>query len=71
MELQISIELDGKEVPVGTIVGKDASDTQFSYLETYTTNSGSIPVSYSRPFQMEAFSPERTRNYFEGLLPEG
>lgn len=29
MELQISIELDGKEVPVGTIVGKDASDAQF------------------------------------------
>ncbi len=71
MELQISIEINGKEVPVGAIVGNSVADAQFGYRRDYISNSENIPVSASLPFQEELFTAERTRNYFEGLLPEG
>lgn len=71
MELKISIEIGGKEVAVGSIVGNDVSNARFCYSESYISNPDNIPVSHSLQFQTLPFTPEQTRNYFEGLLPEG
>lgn len=71
MELNISIELHGQELAVGTIVGSSVSDARFTYLDSYMGASTAIPVSVSLPFRAEPFSPQRTRDFFEGLLPEG
>ncbi len=48
-----------------------AEDTCFIYDNMYLRNANAKPISLSLPLQKEAFSCERTRNFFEGLLPEG
>ena len=37
----------------------------------YMEKPGAVPISLSLPFSDSAFSPVRTKNFFEGLLPEG
>ena len=69
--LQVSIERSKEQVNVGIIRGNNGSDASFSYSEDYLADPLAVPVSLSLPLQEEAFSPERTRNYFDGLLPEG
>ena len=71
MELNISIELGGAEYPVGVISGEGVADARFTYDKDYISQPDSIPVSASLPFQDAPFTPEQTRCYFEGLLPEG
>lgn len=71
MKLNISIELNGSERHVGSITGTADSDARFCYCGDYIRDSGSIPVSASLPLQAEPFSAEQTRNFFDGLLPEG
>ena len=71
MVLNISIELGGVEYPVGVISGEGVEDARFAYCKEYLSRSESIPVSASMPPQEEPFTPEKTRCYFEGLLPEG
>ena len=68
--LRISIEINGKQVPVGELVGNGPQDAVFKYGSSYI-EAGLRPVSISLPLQDEAFSIEKTRNFFEGLLPEG
>jgi len=70
-ELSISIEKNGKQAAVGTIRGNTPEDAVFQYAASWLDADGSLPVSLSLPLQEAAFPPERTRNYFEGLLPEG
>lgn len=68
--LFVSIEINGEFVHVGTIKGKSSDDYSFQYDSTYIE--GEYPaISISLPINYEPFSPEKTRNYFEGLLPEG
>ena len=69
--LYVNIEICGKPVFAGTISGNDSSDAQFSYAPSYLESEDARPISISLPLQSEAFSPISTRNYFEGLLPEG
>lgn len=69
-EYQVSIEIDGVQVPAGIISGSGSEDARFRYLPMYI-NSGNRPLSISLPFQKETFSAMQTRKYFEGLLPEG
>lgn len=71
MELNISIELGGAEYSVGIISGEGVADARFTYDKDYISQPDSIPVSVSLPFQDASFTPEQTRCYFEGLLPEG
>ena len=71
MELNISIELGGVEYPVGVISGEGVADASFAYCKDYISRPDSIPVSASLPFQEAPFTPEETRCYFDGLLPEG
>ena len=71
MKLNISIELNGSERHVGSIIGTGAYDARFCYSTDYIHDSDSIPVSVCLPLQAEPFSAEQTRNFFDELLPEG
>ncbi|MBP5254162.1 MAG: HipA domain-containing protein [Lachnospiraceae bacterium] len=68
--LIVSIERDGKQVRVGTIEGKEDYGG-FVYDEAYLASRDAAPISISLPLQEERFSGQRTRTFFEGLLPEG
>ena len=70
-ELIINIEINGKKVRVGSIIGDRPEEAFFLYDSKYVHMEDAQPVSISLPLQDEPFSPERTKNYFEGLLPEG
>ena len=67
----VGLERNGEMVPVGEISGTDYHSAVFSYLESYLSEADSVPISISLPLQREPFSPAQTRNFFEGLLPEG
>lgn len=68
--LVISIEIKGVEHKVGNITGNSSEDAFFCYSQEYIESVGR-PISISLPIQQEAFSAIQTKNYFEGLLPEG
>lgn len=67
---EVYIEINGAQTKVGTIEGNNYSDACFSYSESYM-KSEVYPISISLPFQSEPFTADETRNFFEGLLPEG
>lgn len=66
MTYTVMIELAGESVKVGQI-----SETGFAYDPTYLSRSNVKPISVSLPLQEVTFSPQRTKNFFDGLLPEG
>ena len=70
-DLIISLEREGVLHPVGRIVGNNSSDSCFAYSDNYLKSEDAAPISLSLPLQTEPFSPAQTRNFFEGLLPEG
>ncbi len=69
-KLLVSIEIDGKEHVVGRIEGSNPDDACFQYDLEYLNSVGK-PISIALPIQEEYFSAEKTRSYFEGLMPEG
>lgn len=69
--LDIQIEVNGSFVRAGKLCGTSYIDAVFQYDKNYIIDSAYRPISISLPFQEECFSREVTRNYFEGLLPEG
>lgn len=71
VDLIVEIEISGLNCVVGKIIGNDYNDARFSYTVDYLQMEGSRPISLSLPLQTEAFSVHATRNFFEGLLPEG
>ena len=70
-KLNVFLEIEGEQVLVGRIEGEGVSDARFSYDREYLTSAGAAAVSVSLPLRDEAFSALQTRNFFEGLLPEG
>ncbi|MBQ7502884.1 HipA domain-containing protein [bacterium] len=68
---QVSIERNGVQIPVGAIVGESHKDARFAYDLSYLSEADAVPVSISLPLQSEPFSAERTKAFFDGLLPEG
>ena len=66
MTYTVMIELAGESVKVGQI-----SEAGFAYDPTYFSRSNVKPISVSLPLQEVPFSPQRTKNFFDGLLPEG
>ena len=70
-DLTVRIEISGEPVTVGNIHGENPDDACFSYAPDYLRRPNAAPISLSLPLSDEAFSPERTRTFFEGLLPEG
>lgn len=70
-ELSVYIELNGIQTLVGKIAGESYLDARFSYEGEYLDNKDAAAISISLPLQQEAFSPAKTKNFFESLLPEG
>ena len=75
-DLDIYIEIQGEQVKVGEIRAAGADDCVFRYSDEYMHGRSDggrrgRPISISLPFQDEPFTPEQTRNFFSGLLPEG
>ena len=68
-ELPVYIEICGNKKYAGSIWGDNAHDARFSYDEAYANEYPAISVSL--PVSKRTFDPDRTRSYFEGLLPEG
>ena len=69
--LTVLIEINGVMTKVGSITGTDYKDAVFVYDESYIANKTHRPISISLPVSDKPFSAKSTRNYFEGLLPEG
>ncbi len=69
--LKIYIEIKGKSVYVGNIAGNGVNDACFTYANEYFENERSKAISISLPLNKKTFSPEETKSFFEGLLPEG
>ena len=67
----VNIERNGKMTPIGYIAGESYKTARFAYFEHYLQDRNAVPVSISLPLQQESFSAERTKLFFEGLLPEG
>ena len=70
-KLYVSIEINGEQVPVGLITGNSGYSAVFQYAPDYLAFPDAQPISISMPLQTEPFSSEKTRIFFEGLLPEG
>lgn len=69
--LSIQIELNGDNVYVGNIVGNNSDDACFTYAASYVKHPAHRPISISLPLEKRTFDARTTRNFFEGLLPEG
>ena len=68
-QLDVYIEISGQEYLAGSIRGDGPSDAVFSYDFAFSDQGKAISVHL--PLRKEAFSPDETRCFFEGLLPEG
>ncbi len=71
IDLKVLIEINGLNVQVGNIYGKTTKDARFRYADDYLCNKENKAISLSLPLNEVEFDPMRTKNYFEGLLPEG
>ena len=69
--IEVSIEISGRQVYIGDITGNSSNDGVFTYSSEYLKSPSAQPISLSLPLQKESFSEMRTRNFFDGLLPEG
>ena len=69
--LGVWIEIGGLQTYVGRIIGENEEDARFSYAEEYLSGNMARPISIHLPLSENAFSVDDTRNFFEGLLPEG
>lgn len=69
--LGVWIEIGGLQTYVGRIIGEKEEDARFSYAEEYISGNIARPISIHLPLSENAFSVDDTRNFFEGLLPEG
>lgn len=67
----VYLEIDGNQKKVGEIEGNSSENAHFIYSKEYIYENDSRAVSISLPIQDEPFSPERTKVFFDGLLPEG
>ena len=70
-KLQVYVELSGKQVHVGNIHGNGPDDACFEYDKKYIETQGAMPISLSLPFLNQEYDSEKTKYFFEGLLPEG
>lgn len=71
INLRVQIEENGVLKDAGAIFGSNSDDATFSYNDEYASDSENAAISLSLPKKQKTFSPSQTRNFFEGLLPEG
>ena len=69
-KLDVFIEINGIQIHAGTIKGDNPDNEIFAYAPDYVEKKYPS-LSISLPVEKNDFSPEDTRNFFEGLLPEG
>lgn len=69
--LNVFVEINGIMVKVGILKGNTYQDTCFVYDSEYLASDIARPISISLPLMENAFTPEKTKSYFESLLPEG
>ncbi len=69
-KLNVWIEINGEPIHAGDIEGDSPENAVFAYIPSYI-KSGYPAISISLPTRTEAYSPTVTKNFFEGLLPEG
>lgn len=67
----VHIERNGEMILVGTLEGESYRDVRFSYSPDYLSDPLFRAISLQLPWQEAPFSAEETKNYFDGLLPEG
>ena len=70
-DLNVSVERCGKMFPAGQLLESGRGRARFRYLDSYLEMEGAAPISVSLPLQEQAFDEDRTKTFFEGLLPEG
>ena len=71
MKYDVSIEKEGKLYKVGTLEGRDHNDVSFSYDPAYLNDPEAAAISISLPLEKKSFDPDKTRIFFDGMLPEG
>ncbi len=71
IHLQVYIEVMGTNRIAGHISGQTLSTACFRYDESYLDDKNNVAISLSLPLEEKEFSPAQTKNFFEGLLPEG
>lgn len=71
IHLQVYIEVMGTNRIAGHISGQTLGTACFRYDESYLDDKNNIAISLSLPLEEKEFSPAQTKNFFEGLLPEG
>lgn len=69
--LYIYIEFNGEQKYVGYIEYTSSADARFQYDKDYVYNNYAAPISISLPLQEDPFDTTTTKNFFDGLLPEG
>ena len=69
--LNVYIEIGGENHLVGHILAHSKENAEFVYADEYIKWHESRPISISLPLEEKSFDFERTKNFFEGLLPEG
>ncbi len=69
--LSVFIEINGVSEHVGEIAGTDSNDVCFTYADDYLANPENRAISIGLPLEEKTFNAQRTRIFFEGLLPEG
>ncbi len=69
--LSVFLEMNGKQKHVGDITGDTFKDARFYYAADYLAAEYARPISISLPLSENVYSPTQTKNFFEGLLPEG
>ena len=70
-KLDVSIELEGRMLEVGTITGETDYSAQFEYTGDYLAQESARPISLSLPLSDKPYGPEETRRSIEVQLPEG
>lgn len=70
-KLYVIIEMNGIQTLVGNLLCSSNGIACFTYDESYLERKDAAAISLSLPLQKESFSPQQTKNFFEGLLPEG
>ncbi|MBR0090405.1 MAG: type II toxin-antitoxin system HipA family toxin [Lachnospiraceae bacterium] len=70
-QLDVSIEIRGEELFAGCIKGEGAADACFCYAGEYLCDDRAAPISVHLPLREEPFTPQETKTFFDGLLPEG
>lgn len=71
INLRVQIEKNGVLKDAGKISGSSSDDAVFTYDDEYVSDSENAAISLSLPKEQKIFSSLQTRNFFEGLLPEG